>query len=109
MDWDDERNVEASNFGPCLTIFAPGTSITVASGHSDTGITHGGFEETGTSLSTPLVAGTIASLVTKEGNKSPAQMRALLVSYAAKNTGIKNLNGSPDVLLQSLIRSGSLQ
>ncbi|KAJ7200579.1 peptidase S8/S53 domain-containing protein [Mycena pura] len=104
MDWTEQRS-DGSNFGPCLTLFAPGESITTAAFNSDTAYTRGGDENSGTSLSTPLVAGTIASIVTKDGNKSPAEMRTLLLGYAVRNAGLKNLAGSPDILLQSLTQS----
>ncbi|KAJ7751413.1 hypothetical protein B0H16DRAFT_1724135 [Mycena metata] len=88
-----------SNFGPCLTLFAPGYSMTFASGDDDSAM----VVQSGTSFAAPLVAGTIAAYVTMHGNQSPAQMKTLLLRNAVTRAGIRDLDGSPDNLLQAPI------
>ncbi|KAJ7194401.1 peptidase S8/S53 domain-containing protein [Mycena pura] len=114
-DWDDARmdfGSFGSNFGPCVTLFAPGMSMVVAKGETD-GTNHplgfGGFYNSGTSFATPLVSGVIAALISSGGNMSPADMRAAVVSKAVQNAGIGKLQGSPDVLLQSAMLGTTAQ
>ncbi|KAJ7824052.1 peptidase S8/S53 domain-containing protein [Mycena leptocephala] len=90
-----------SNYGD--VIFAPGTSMSVASNQSDTTINYDGVESSGTSYATPLVSGTIAALVTSGGNLDPSAMKALVVQNSVHSGGLKDLNGSPDIFLQSPI------
>ncbi|KAJ7152117.1 peptidase S8/S53 domain-containing protein [Mycena filopes] len=94
-----------SNFGPCVTIFAPGYSMNVASNSGDSAIEI----DSGTSFAAPLVAGTIAAYATMHGNLPPAQMRTLLLQNAQANAGIRDLEGSPDIILQAPILSANLQ
>ncbi|KAJ7478284.1 peptidase S8/S53 domain-containing protein [Mycena latifolia] len=104
IDWTDTR-ASSSNFGNCLTLFAPGTSLMAAANASPSAYRAG----TGTSRSAPLVAGTIASLAGSK-NLTPAQMRDFLVSESVQSAGIKSLGtGSPDILLQTLYKSSKSQ
>ncbi|KAJ7271272.1 peptidase S8/S53 domain-containing protein [Mycena rebaudengoi] len=114
MDFEDQPldlgGDGGSNFGPCLALWAPGSSMNVASSSGDAVIEHGGWDWSGTSYSAPLVSGTIAAMISSGGNKSPADMRAALLGRAFHNAGLKNLqDGSPDIVLQSLILSGTTQ
>ncbi|KAJ7214308.1 peptidase S8/S53 domain-containing protein [Mycena rebaudengoi] len=114
MDYTDQphdlEEFGGSNFGPCLALWAPGTSMNVASNRGDTVIDHGGLDKSGTSYSAPLVSGTIAAMISSSGNKSPTEMRDALLSRAFHNAGLRNLkDGSPDIVLQSLILSGPTQ
>ncbi|KAJ6565923.1 hypothetical protein DFH09DRAFT_1314705 [Mycena vulgaris] len=109
VDWNDARAADGSSFGFCLTLFAPESSMTVASKASDTAIAHGGEDEAGSSYSAPLVAATITTWVTQQRNKSPATMVDFLVSNSARNIGLKNLIGSHDVLLQNPTISTNLK
>ncbi|KAJ7020057.1 peptidase S8/S53 domain-containing protein [Mycena alexandri] len=88
-----------SNFGPCLTLFAPGYSMTFASGDDDSAM----VVQSGTSFAAPLVAGTVAAYVTMHGNQSPVQMKTLLLQNAVTGARIRDLDGSPDNLLQAPI------
>ncbi|KAJ7478264.1 peptidase S8/S53 domain-containing protein [Mycena latifolia] len=104
IDWTDTR-APLSNFGDCLTLFAPGTSLKMAGKASPSAY----ITETGTSFSAPLVAGTIASLVASK-KLPPREMRDFLVSESIHGAGIKGLGaGSPDILLQTLYRNAKRQ
>jgi len=86
-----------SNFGKCVDIFAPGRNFLGACINSD----HDYVNLTGTSFSSPLVAGTLALLISKSGNKPPAALTQDLLKLSTKGviTGLKK--GSPNVLLRT--------
>ncbi|KAJ7893034.1 peptidase S8/S53 domain-containing protein [Mycena leptocephala] len=114
-DWNDNRRsvtpgMVGSNYGDCLTLFAPGTSITAASNVDDATVTL----MTGTSFSAPLVAGVIAALVTTPPPSlaspiTPDSMKAFIKQSSVSPPGITGLNGSPDRLLQSPLISMTSQ
>jgi len=84
-----------SNYGSCLDIFAPGTSIT-----SDwIGSTTATNTISGTSMATPHVAGAAALYLATHPTASPATVRDALV--AAGTTGVVTSagSGSPNILL----------
>ncbi|CAG8712362.1 7284_t:CDS:2, partial [Cetraspora pellucida] len=70
-----------SNFGKCVDIFAPGVHIKSA-GNQDDNAT---LIFSGTSQATPHVSGTIALIIAKEGNKSPADMATALKTLSTTN------------------------
>jgi subtilisin family serine protease len=70
-----------SNYGSCVDIIAPGTSILSASNLSDTGST----TKSGTSMSCPHVAGVIANYLAKNPNASTSQVKSYLDSSTTKN------------------------
>ncbi|KAJ7213612.1 peptidase S8/S53 domain-containing protein [Mycena pura] len=116
-DWDDARLdlcEVGSNFGPCLTLFAPGASMVVAAdkpGIDGTNhpLTRGGCGSSGTSFAAPLVSGVIAAIASTSGNLSPAEMRTTVVQKAVNPAGIGDLQESPDIMLQSLLISRTAQ
>ena len=70
---DTQDNIAAfSNIGPCVSLFAPGTAVPCASPASDSAIQ----VLSGTSMSTPLVAGGAALYLTSNPGATPAQVRA---------------------------------
>ena len=80
----DEQAVY-SNFGKCVDIHAPGTDIDSAYfGTNDEYV-----YKTGTSMSTPHVAG-LATMLLSHGDMSTAQLKAKLVSLGVKNV-LKNV------------------
>ncbi len=91
-----------SNYGTCLDIFAPGSSIMSAWYTSDTATN----TISGTSMATPHVAGVAALYLQGNTTASPATVRNAIVNGAStsKLTGIGT--GSPNLLLYSLL-SGS--
>ncbi|HEU4348401.1 MAG TPA: S8 family peptidase [Actinoplanes sp.] len=84
-----------SNYGPCLDLFAPGSSITSA-WHTGTAATN---TISGTSLASPHVAGAAALVLSANPLLSPAEVRDSLVSSATPGVVTKPGTGSPNRLL----------
>jgi hypothetical protein len=84
-----------SNYGTCLDIFAPGSSITSASNSSDTGST----SMSGTSMASPHVAGAAALYLGANPTATPQQVRDALVANGTANKVTSPGTGSPNVLL----------
>ena len=87
-----------SNYGTCLDIFAPGSSITSAWNTSDTATN----TISGTSMATPHVAGVIALYLDANSSASPAAVTSALVSNATPNKVTNPGSGSPNRLLYSI-------
>ncbi|MFM8856897.1 MAG: S8 family serine peptidase [Actinomycetota bacterium] len=84
-----------SNFGSCLDIFAPGSSIKSAWYTSSTATN----TISGTSMASPHVAGAAALLLGANGALSPTQVRNALVASATPNLVTSAEVGSPNLLL----------
>ena len=84
-----------SNFGTCLDIFAPGSSITSAWYTSNTATN----TISGTSMATPHVVGAAALVVSANPGWTPAQVRNQLVANATPNVVTNPGSGSPNRLL----------
>ena len=87
----------ASNFGPCLDIFAPGSNITSAWNSSDTAIN----TISGTSMATPHVAGVAALFLETNPTASPATVTAAIINSSTPNKVTNAGTGSPNRLLFS--------
>ncbi|GGM12378.1 S8 family serine peptidase [Dactylosporangium sucinum] len=90
----DQRN-STSNYGSCLDLFAPGTSIVSASYSSNTG----SATMTGTSMASPHVAGAAALYLGANPSATPAQVRNALVTNGTTGKITSPGSGSPNVLL----------
>jgi subtilisin family serine protease len=87
-----------SNFGTCVDVFAPGSSITSAWKNSDTDTN----TISGTSMSSPHVAGAAALYLDEYPSAAPAVV-AQAIEEAATTDAISNLGmDSPNLLLHSL-------
>ena len=97
----DGRN-SSSNYGSCLDIFAPGTSIVSASYSSNTG----SATMTGTSMASPHTAGAAAVYLGLNPNATPAQVRDALVNNATTGKVTSPGTGSPNRLLYTGFMNG---
>lgn len=91
-------STQASNWGACVELFAPGLDILSAWPTSDTAT----FTTSGTSMATPHVAGVAALMLDENPNLTPAQIRDLLLARSTRNVvGYAGTN-SPNRLLYAL-------
>jgi subtilisin family serine protease len=88
-----------SNFGTCLDIFAPGSSITSTWSTSNTATN----TISGTSMASPHVAGVAALYLSTHTTASAATVRNAMVAAATLNRITNPGTGSPNRLLYSLI------
>lgn len=95
----DERSVfgdgDASNYGPCVDIFAPGSNILSAWYTSDSALA----VLYGTSMASPFVAGTIARFLQANPSVTPAQIKTALLNSATPGVVREIGTGSPNRLL----------
>ncbi|MEM1082053.1 MAG: S8 family peptidase, partial [Pseudomonadota bacterium] len=91
-----------SNFGTCVDIFAPGSSITSAWYNSNSATR----TISGTSMASPHVAGIAALYLSVNPNATPAQVENAI--YSAASTGkLSGINsGSPNLLAYSVFGNG---
>lgn len=87
-----------SNYGSCLDLFAPGSSITSAWYTSNSATN----TISGTSMATPHVAG-VAALYLEGHNASPQQVRDAIVNAATANVVNNAGRNSPNRLLYALV------
>jgi aqualysin 1 len=87
-----------SNFGTCVDIFAPGSSITSAWSTSDTATN----TISGTSMASPHVAGVAALYLQGHTTASNATVRNAIVNGSTANVVTNPGSGSPNRLLFSL-------
>lgn len=87
-----------SNFGTCVNIFAPGSSITAA-WHTGTNATN---TISGTSMAAPHVAGVAALYLANNPTATPAQVTQAILNNASTNKLSSIGTGSPNRLLYSL-------
>ncbi len=94
-----------SNYGTCLDLFAPGSSITSAWHSSDTATN----TISGTSMATPHVTGVAALYKQGAPSASPATVRDAIVNTATTNVVTSPGTGSPNRLLYSPLTGGGTQ
>jgi subtilisin family serine protease len=98
-DQNDARSIfgsgQSSNFGNCLDLFAPGSSITSVGIASDNATKI----LSGTSMASPHVAGAAALYLANNPSATPAQVASALINNATPNKVTNPGNGSPNRLL----------
>lgn len=87
-----------SNYGSCVDLFAPGSSITSAWYTSNSAVN----SISGTSMASPHVAGAVALYLEDHPSATPATVHAALVSNATPNRLSGIGSGSPNLLLHTL-------
>ncbi|ABE43771.1 S8 family peptidase [Polaromonas sp. JS666] len=87
-----------SNYGKCLDLFAPGSSITSASISSNDASTI----KSGTSMASPHVAGVAALALAEKPATLPAGIASFLTDNATRNKLGSIGRGSPNLLVYSL-------
>lgn len=87
-----------SNYGSCVDIFAPGSSITSAWNTSATAFN----TISGTSMATPHVTGVAALVLATSPGSSPAAVASFLTTHATINRLSALGTGSPNLLVYSL-------
>ncbi|GIE78423.1 hypothetical protein Aph02nite_43730 [Actinoplanes philippinensis] len=92
---EDSRDTGYSNYGSCVTVFAPGTGITSAWNTSDTAT------ETidGTSMAAPHAAGVAALYLESHPTAAPATIKSMIVNTATADALSQIGTGSPNRLL----------
>ncbi len=91
-----------SNFGTCVNIFAPGSSITAAWHTSNTATN----TISGTSMASPHVAGVAALYLANNPSATPATVRNAIYSNGSTGKLSSIGSGSPNLLLYSLFGGG---
>jgi subtilisin family serine protease len=94
-----DRRSSFSNYGACLDLFAPGSSITSAWNTSDTATN----TISGTSMAAPHTAGVAALYLEAHPGSTPLQVRNALVDNATSGKLKAVGAGSPNLLLYSLL------
>jgi aqualysin 1 len=100
---DDSRDTIYSNFGPCVTLFAPGTGITSAWNGSDTDTN----TISGTSMATPHVSGVVALFLQDKVGLPANVVKDWIVNASTPNVLTNIGAGSPNRLLYTVADFGS--
>jgi subtilisin family serine protease len=87
-----------SNYGTCLDLYAPGSSVTSDYYTSDSATA----TMSGTSMATPHVAGTAALVLSADRTAAPATVAQTILSNATPGKVTSIGAGSPNLLLYSL-------
>jgi Subtilase family/Peptidase inhibitor I9 len=91
------RELEGSNVGECVTVFAPGTRVpTLSTKNLDPGYRYFSW---GTSVAAPQVAALVANRLSAIGPQTPAQIKTWLQTTATKGQVEGDLKGAPNLIV----------
>jgi serine protease len=90
-----------SNWGSCIDLFAPGSSIKSAWSTGDTATN----TISGTSMASPHIAGVAALYLAANPSASPSQVNSAIINASTANV-ISDIKGSPNRLLYSFFDGG---
>jgi len=95
----DKNNARASysNYGTCVDIYGPGSSIT----SSWIGSPSATNTISGTSMASPQVCGAAANYLSRNPGKTPQEIRDYLVNNGATNQITGNKPNTPNIVVQS--------
>jgi len=96
-----DTRVSWSNTGTCVDLFAPGEGVSTISNETDTTTTYA----SGTSYSSPYVAGIAALYLEQHPAATPAEVSVAITSLATTGVVIDAGIGSPNLLAYSLLPS----
>jgi subtilisin family serine protease len=97
-DRTDQRTVW-SNWGECVNLFAPGSSITSATHLDDTGAS----VKSGTSMAAPHVAGVAALYLEQAPGAAPATVKTALLEATTKSVVQLSLSGANHLLYSRVL------
>jgi subtilisin family serine protease len=90
------KEVEGSNVGKCITVFAPGTRVpTLSTKNLDPNYRYFSW---GTSIAAPQVAALVANRLSAVGPQKPAQIRAWLQETATEGQVQGDILGAPNLI-----------
>ena len=91
---ESDSQVSGSNYGSCVDLYAPGSSIAAASSTGKSAVVR-----SGTSMSSPHVAGAAALILARHHRWSPAKVAAQIRRLSLVNAVNGNPAGTPNRLL----------
>ena len=96
----DDTFASFSNFGPLIELAAPGVDIL------STWVDGGYNTISGTSMSSPHVAGAAALYMANNSSATPAQVRSALIAAGTAQTAADGFTGDPDTIAEPLLNAG---
>jgi hypothetical protein len=90
------KEMESTNIGECITVFAPGTRVpSLSTKNLDPNYQYFSW---GTSVAAPQVAAIVANRLSAVGEQTPAQIKAWLQETATKGQIEGDLKGAPNLI-----------